>query len=74
MLPSAELPLFRAPFPIEVATISLVMSFCFEPARDIPGSSTGADTVIPNPFPFSFSPIALALLLTRLLVVLLTIV
>src|SRR6266849_7868374 len=48
-------------FPIEVATISLVMSFCFEPARDIPGNSTGADTVIPNPFPFSFSPIALAL-------------
>jgi hypothetical protein len=48
-------------FPIEVATISLVMSFCFEPARGIPGNSTGADTVIPNPFPFSFSPIALAL-------------
>ena len=37
-------------FPIEVATISLVMSFCFEPARGIPGNSTGADTVIPNPF------------------------
>ena len=37
-------------FPIEVATINLVMSFCSEPARDIPGNSAGADTVIPNPF------------------------
>jgi len=41
-------------FPIEVATISLVMLFCSGPACDIPGNWSGADTVIPNPFPFSF--------------------
>ena len=41
-------------FPIEVATINLVMSFCSEPARDIPGNSAGADTVIPNPFHFPY--------------------
>src|SRR5258708_20390936 len=47
-------------FPIETAAISLVMFFSSEPACEIPGNSTGADTVIPGPFPNSLVLVAIA--------------
>src|SRR5260370_41885308 len=46
--------------PIETAAISLVMFFSSEPACEIPGNSTGADTVIPGPFPNSLVLVAIA--------------
>src|SRR5260221_5878466 len=47
-------------FPIETAAIGLVMFFSSGPACETPGNSTGADTVIPGPFPNSLVLVAIA--------------